>query len=701
MTKDALDALFNPKSVAIIGASTDATRISGRPVRYLKESGFAGKIFPVNSKNKTVQGLPAFATVDDIEESLDAAIIALPPAQALQAARDCANRGVRQVVMFSAGFAEAGPEGVARQNELALVAKTAGMRILGPNCLGAFSVHSGAFLTFSGVFDDVRGTKGRFGLVSQSGGYAGEVLKSALARGVAFGTWVTTGNEADISFGEVLTSMAADPNVDTILGYIEGVRDAENLIAGLEAAKQARKPVIILKVGRTAAGAAAAASHTASLAGEDAIYDVIFKEFGVYRARTTAEMLDVAYATKRGVFPINRDIAIVTNSGGLGIQSADYAADYGMTVADIPDDAQAKISAVLPFASPQNPVDTTGQVANDPKSFGTVVDAILDTGKFGSSYVNIGLIGGLPFLIDPLIDVFSGVSRAHSEKIIAVTVTAPTEVVVRYEAAGMLAFPDPASAICGLAALTSFAEFWRKDAGKAAPKFADFPTVKLSANTSFSEVEGKAVLAKIGIPAPAEHVFADAAHVAELPDAEYAVKVISPDILHKSDVGGVALNISARDVPKTIENIAARVGSAAPEAKIDGYLVGQMLTDGVDCIVGVHRDPVFGPVIMFGLGGVTVELYGDVTTRRAPVSIADAHEMIREIRGWPLLNGYRGAPKADIDAMAKAISAVSKLAAENADVIKTIEVNPLRALAVGHGVVALDAVIETIGPSDA
>jgi len=694
-----LSSLFNPASVAIIGASSDQTRIGGRPVRYLKESGFAGKIFPVNPGRAEIQGLKAYATVDAIDEPVDCAVIALGAADAVEAARLCARRGVRQLVVFSAGFAELGDEGQRRQAELIRLGHESGMRVLGPNCLGAFSVHSGAFLTFSGVFDDVVGTKGRFGLVSQSGGYAGEVLKHAGRRGVEFGTWVTTGNESDIEFGEMLTAMAENPDVDAIVGYIEGIRARDSFIAGLELAQRKRKPVILLKVGRTQEGAEAAASHTASLAGADEVYDVIFEEYGVFRARTTEDMLDVAYSIRRGIYPETRGLAILTNSGGIGIQAADFASDENMSVPQVPDAVRAEITALLPNASPRNPVDTTGQVANEPPKFGKILDLMLDTGLYSSAYVCIGLIGGLPFLQKPLIDVFADVASRQEDKLLTVSVTAPPEIVRAYEQAGMLTFDDPARAIRAISALVGFRESWDRrvaqdQAGR--PAVAEQPL--LEPGRSFSEVESKAILDSIGVHGPKESLARNASEAAIIAGkfaTNVAIKVVSPDILHKTEVGGVALGVASENAASAVEAMGARVAVAMPAAHIEGYLITPMLAGGVECLVGVHNDPLFGPLVMFGLGGVTVEIYKDVATRRAPVSFDEAQRMIRSIRAWKLLDGFRGRPVADVDALARAIVDVSNLACANADRVKTIEINPLLVMPQGEGVIALDAVVET------
>lgn len=690
---NALESLFNPRSIAVIGASSDKTRISGRPIRYLLESGFKGGIYPINANRTEVQGLKAYPTVGSVDAPIDTAILAIASNDVVRAVRDCARNGVRNLVVFSSGFAETGPEGAALQDELKSVAQAGGMRILGPNCLGTFNISTGAFLTFSGVFDDVVGIPGRLGLVSQSGGYAGEALKLALKRDLHFGTWVTTGNEADLELGEILGYMAESPDVDVILAYIEGIRSAESFARAAETARQNRKPVIALKVGRSSTGAAAAASHTAALSGPDDLYDAVFRELGVFRARSTEEMLDVAYAALRGRFPKNNSVAILTNSGGIGVQVADFASDAGLRMPAVPVDLQASIRRRVPAAGTLNPVDVTGQAASDMSLMADTMSELLQGELYGSAFVCIGLIAGLPHMQQPLFATFESVLGSQRDKPVAGLVTAPADVRARYEAAGMLLYDEPARALNALAALGYFARAWERQARPAIETGED---QVLAPGTSFSEVAAKAVLADAGIAAPREFLAAGAvegAAFATTINAPVAIKIVSPDILHKTDVGGVALNVSPGEVAASIDSMAVRVRAAAPEARVEGYLVSPMLSGGVECFVGAAVDPLFGAFVMFGLGGVTVELYKDVIIRRAPISDDEAMEMIREIRGFRLLEGFRGRERVDLAALAGAVASVSRLAAANADRLETIEINPLVALP--KGVAAIDAVIVT------
>jgi len=692
--RSSLDVLLNPKSVVMVGASADVTRIGGRALRHLREVGFGGEIYPVNPGRSEVQGLKAWSTVDDVPGRPDCAILALPTDAVLPAIEACARKGVAGAVIFSAGFAEMGLEGARLQDRICGIAQSAGMRLLGPNCLGLYNMHANTFLSFSGIFDDVRGTVGRLGLVSQSGGYAGEVVKSAQEVGLDFGVWITTGNEVDVGLGEAMLHLAENPDIDVVVGYIEGVRDTGDFFAALAAAHERRKPVILLKVGRTEQGARAAASHTASLAGSDAVYDAVFERFGAYRARTTEEMLDVAYAASIGRFPRGRRLAILTNSGGIGVQAADFASDEALEAPFASPDLQARLVELSPNCAPANPIDLTGQVANDPPMFAHALDAVLSADEFDMAYCSVGLIAGLPFIRDPLLESLAATAARFPQVPMALSVTAPPDTVSRYAEAGFVCAREPARAIRALAALGRFAASWQRPLPNLEN---DNGLPRIDFGSRFSEAEAKELLRSVGVPSPTEYLVRDGAAAkvaARAIAAPMAVKVVSADIIHKSDVGGVALGVDPAHVEQRVETMLADVRAAAPAARIDGFLLSPMITGGTECIIGIHADPLFGPVVLFGLGGVGVELLKDVATRLAPVDEKEALEMIRSIRSFPLLNGFRGRAKADIEALAKAISTVSRLAWQNRDSVSTIEVNPVLVLDEGHGILALDAVIE-------
>ncbi len=693
-----LDPLFRPRSIAVIGASDDPVRIGGRPISYALQYGFPGGLYPINPTRETVQGLKAYARIADAPGDVDCAVIAVPGAQVPDAMRQCAAKGVRGVVLFSGGFAELGEEGARAQDEIRRVAREHGMRLLGPNCIGAFGVHERSYLSFmSGLPGELPAGKARIGLASQSGGYGAHILKLAQQRALAVSRMVTTGNEADVEIGEVIHWLAEASDVDVIVGYIEGVRDRDAFIAGLAAAHRLRKPVVLLKVGATEAGAAAAASHTAALAGADGIYDAVLREYGALRAACTEEVLDIACALSSAKPLRERKLCVVSLSGGAGVQIADFACQAGMTLESPSAEVQRRLREIVPFGSPLNPVDITAQVANQPEIFEATLDLLVDAG-YDSIVTWLGPAVAHPRAGAPMREAMGRVARRRPDVLHTLAATGQPEALAAFEAAGCLLFEEPRRAIVALAAL----EHFQRAFSTPLPGRPGLEGVELlEENKSFNEVAGKQVLARAGVPVPDERLVRtpqEAAAAARAIGRPVALKVVSADIVHKSDVGGVALGLSTPEkVAEAVERMAAEVAQRAPRAAIEGYLVSPMLAGGVECIVGVHADPLFGPVVMFGIGGVLVEVMEDVAFALAPLDLQGAHELIRRVKGYRLLSGFRGKPAADIAALAEAIVAISKLAARNADRLRTLEVNPVVVLPHGRGVFALDAVVQT-GP---
>lgn len=685
-----LDALFSPRSIAVIGASSDATRIGGRPIAYSQRAGYAHQIFPVNPRRAEVQGLRCFASVDDIPGEIDLAIVAVPGSAVLDTAHACARRGVKSLIVFSAGFAETGAAGRIEQDKLAVIGRDAGMRILGPNSLGMFNANLRAFPTFSVAVERFMPPGGRIAIASQSGGYGGYVLMLAGDRELDVGTLITTGNECDVDIGETVHWLAENEQTDVILVYMEGCRSVETLAAGFAAARRADKPVVVIKVGKTEEGAAAAASHTAAFAGSDHLFDLLFDEYGVYRARHTEEMFDIAYALRAGTLPKNRSLGLVTVSGGIGVHMTDLAAEAQLELPALPEAAQAQIRAVVPFASTRNPLDVTGQVANQPDVLRSSLETMASAADYGSVLVFLGHAGGVGSLEDALSDGIKKVAIDHPDRLFACCTTSKKD---PFKGSGVLAFPDPPRAINALKACAFFAERRGRNTPPARPAVG--ATVRVEPGRSYNERDAKQVLRAIGIATPEERfamTAAEAASAARSMSGPVALKVVSSDLLHKSDIGGVALGLQHAAVEAAAENMLRRVSAAAPTARIEGFLISSMVA-GVECIVGVHPDPVFGPVVVVGLGGTAVELLQDVSRRFAPVSEGQAHAMLRELRTFPLLDGYRGRPKADIDALVRVIVAISQFAAANATVLQAFEVNPVMVGRAGEGAVAVDCVL--------
>lgn len=690
-----LSRLLSPGSVALVGASDDVTRIGGRPLRYLREAGFAGAVYPVNPKRDTVQGLKAYASVADLPATPDVAILAVPASGTLQAVRECGERGVKAAIVFSAGFAETGDEGAALQREMTSIARARGMRLLGPNCLGVFDAAAGFYGTFSAMLDSGLVTPGPIGIVSQSGAYGSHLMHLARLRGLGMRYMITTGNECDIDVAEALRWTVDQPDINVVMAYAEGIRDRDSFIAALEAARERRKAIVFMKVGRSAVGAHAVSSHTAALAGSDAIFDAVFRQFGVWRASTTAEQIDIAAACSRGIYPRSNSLGIFTMSGGFGIQMADDAEAAGLDVKPMPEKAQAELKAMLPYASPRNPVDATAQAVTDLPLMTSFISAMLEKGDYGFFAGIFGSGPASPTFSGKLRQALEAAAASAHGTIMTLTMTAPDEIVRTYEEKGFIVAQDGSALMRTLGAMVYFRESFER-AGKAARPEALPAPADLGAGP-LSEPAAKRILSAAGIAFPADRLVRPGGDIRTTSAAvgyPQVLKIVSPDIAHKTEVGGVVVGVKdADEASDAFAAILARAGEKRPDARIDGVMVSPMIAGGVETIIGVARDPVFGAVVMFGLGGVFVEVLKDVTFRVAPFGIDEAHRMIREIRGYPMLEGVRGAAPADVDALAEMLAALSRFAAANAERIDSIDLNPVRVLDKGRGAIALDALI--------
>lgn len=690
---EGLSALLAPTSVALVGASEDATRIGGRPLRYLRSSGFSGRIYPVNPRRETVQGARAYPSIAALPEAPDVAILAVPAADTLQAVRDCSMRGVKAAIVFSAGFAEAGEDGRAMQAEMRALARSSGMRILGPNCLGVFNAGLGFYGTFSAMLDAEFVRPGPVAVVSQSGAYGSHITHLARSRGLGVNYFITTGNECDVDLSEALLWTVKQTDIHVVMAYAEGINDGETFIEAMKIARARRKAIVFMKVGRSSVGAQAVSSHTAALAGADEIFDAVFRQYGVWRAQTTAEQLDIAYACARGIYPKSNSLGIFTMSGGIGIQMADDAEAAGLDVKPMPESAQAELKAILPYAAPRNPVDATAQALTDLPMMTKFITAMLEKGDFSFFAGIFGSGPASPTFAGTLRQLLERVSAAARDTIMALTMSAPQEIVRSYEEKGFLVHEDVSGLMRMLGALVHFRNSFEQS--EIAKIDQSIPSISIG-RQALSELEAKRVLSQAGIPFPPHKLVRSGDDIRAAADEigyPQVLKIVSPDIAHKTEIGGVAVGIkSAEEAAQAYSTILARAAKNCPAARIDGVMIVPMVAGGVEVIAGVMHDPVFGPVIMFGLGGIFVEVLKDVTFRVAPFDIAEAHRMIREISGYAMLEGVRGAPPSDIAALAEMLSALSQFAARSKG-IASIDLNPVRVLERGKGLVALDAMI--------
>jgi acyl-CoA synthetase (NDP forming) len=688
-----LARLLNPRSVAVIGASDDPLRIGGRPIAYMLGQGFEGKIFPVNPNRATVQGLPAYPSVEALPETPDVAIVIVPANLALGAIQSLAARGTAAAILFSAGFAETGPQGAEAERRLVEAAHAHGMRLIGPNSLGVINPRTHFYGSFSSAVEQGYPTAGHVAIISQSGAYGAHLMTMASAAGIGLSALVMTGNEADLTVGDMLQMAVDDPDTHVIVVYSEGIRYAETLVTALECARKARKPVIMMKVGRSAVGSAAAQSHTASIAGDDRVIDAVLAELGVVRVDTTEQMMDIARLATRGVFPANNTLGVLTLSGGAGVIIADAAQAVGLPMPEMPLASQQRLRDLLPFAAPRNPVDVTAQYLNEMSLVSKFTDALIDEGGYTSILGFFTYSGGAPTIAPRLREQLRLVRERHPDCLFALSLLAAPELVREYEADGFTIFEDPARAVVAIEAMGRFGRAFARQPGLPAPTL---PAVSLP-DRNPNEAQAKALLAASGITCAPEAVVTsvdDAISAAEQFGYPVVMKIVSPDILHKSEIGGVLLDIGdARAVRGGFETLMQRARDAAPLARIEGVLVARQLSGGVECILGIHRDPVFGPVAMFGLGGVFVEILQDVVLHRCPFGEDVALRMIQSIRGAPLLQGARGRPPADIAALARMLAQLSAFAMAAGPRLQSIDLNPVVALPVGQGAFALDAVI--------
>ena len=690
-----LKEIMSPKSIAIVGASDDKVRIGGRPLAHMIEQKFSGGIFPINPNRDKVQGIKAYSSLLDVKEDLDFVLIAVPSKIVVPILEQAVEKKAKTALIFSSGFSEIGGQGEIYQSQIKKISKDSGLRVIGPNCLGLFNSATNFYPTFTSTIDRATPRPGGISIASQSGAYGSHIYMVAHQRGLGIRYWMTTGNEVDLSVGETIQLMAEDPDVHSIMAYAESVKDGEQFTKALDTARSEKKPVIFMKVGRSEVGAAAANSHTASLAGEDAVYDEVLRAHGAYRVRSTEEMLDVAYATKPRIFPAGKNLGLVTISGGGGVLMADAASDEGLTVGPMPQDAQDKLKQLVPFASPMNPVDVTAQFFNDLSIVPKFTDLMLSRGGYDALIGFWTSVAGSPLLSQPLLSSLKQAMTGYEDKLFINSMVAPDEIIKTYENEGFLCIEDPTRAVVAMSALMFFGEKFSsteiKQAFKKENHKINIPKKRLN------EIDCSEILRKANLPIAKSSLITkpeDLFPVFENNVDKYVMKILSSDIQHKTDVGGVILNIKdieqAKEAFKTIHK---NVTEKAPNAVIDGVMISPMITGGIECILGAKIDPVFGPIIMFGLGGIYAEVMKDISFAEAPISFEKAEKMISSLKSKDIFFGTRGQSPVDMKSLVSAIVNLSNLIAANFDVIDQVEMNPI--LVRENDIVALDALIIT------
>jgi acyl-CoA synthetase (NDP forming) len=687
-----LSPLFEPRSVAVVGASSDADRIGGRLLRFLIESRFEGAVFPVNKSGAAeIQGLPAYASVTDVPGSIDQAVIVVPVGGVEAALRDSIAKGVRCAVVLTSGFAEAGPEGRALQARLVAMCREAGVRMLGPNSLGLLNVATRYFATFSTVLYGLHPKPGSIALATQSGAFGSCAYGMASLRGLGLSKIIATGNEADIDVAECIDYLAEDPQTRVICAALESCGDGNRLRAALLKAADAGKPVLVMKVGRTELGAAAASTHTGALAGNDVIFDTVFAECGAWRPQSIEEMLDIAYVcTVTGSMPAHDDIGIITGSGGIGVLMADHASETGLRLPPLPDAGIEAARELLPFAVAANPLDMTAQVTSVPDGVARTIELVLRNCPYGTVFAYLAHMGLAPERFESTRQRLAELRLEHPDKILVLVMLSAPRATEALDAIGIPVFADPSRAVLAVSALATMARRRRA--------LCRLPTATPAAaplGDVASEVGARRALAAAGLHCLPETVCCsadDAARAASSMGFPVVAKIVSPDIQHKTEIGGVMLRLGDADaVRRAFEVLTTRAREHAPSARIDGVLVTPMVEGGVEMIIGVHRDPTFGPMLMAGAGGTAVELYRDVVFASPPLSPERAATLVGQVRATQLLRGWRGSPILDEPALVDALCRLSDFVLAHADELEGVDINPLRVRA--QGAMCLDAVI--------
>jgi acyl-CoA synthetase (NDP forming) len=695
-----LNPLLSPASIAIIGASSNPGRVGGMPLALLLQHGYAGGIFPVNPKYSEISGLQCWPDVKSLPASVDLAVLAIAAEDVVATLCECHAKGIPAAIVFAAGFAEAGPAGRALQDELEAFAAQSGMIVAGPNCMGFANLNTHAYTAFASVFKNTPppARQGDTALITQSGNVCAAVYSAGRKQGVNFNYVINTGNEACLEFSEYLEWLIEDDGTRCIAGYVEGLRDGEKFVRTAVRARELGKPLILLKVGDSSKGREAAASHTASLAGDQRVYKAALRQLGVMRANDLAHMADLSYLAQFRHRHSGTRVAIVTISGALGALLSDRFNDHGVSIPTLPADVQATLRAGIPdYGMVSNPIDVTGNVVNQHDFFSGALGAVLDCAD-----IDTIVMYAPGYLLDRLApDLIVASGKSH--KLIVAVDTGDSTVQQALEQAGIPVFKETSRAV---AALSSFMQWhddrrvqWQPASTTVGLKKAAsdiLATARSQERAALDEQEAKRLLANFGVPVVREVIAGTADEAAVLAREigfPCVVKVLSPDIAHKTEIGGVRLNIgSAEQASAAASEILDAVSKKRPDARLSGLLLQRQEKPGAaELLVGVTRDPVFGLVMTVGLGGVLTELYQDVVQRILPVNADTAQQMLRELRSWPLLNGYRGRPLADIDAACQAIAAVSDASLALGIALQELEINPLILHTAGSGAVAVDA----------
>jgi len=689
-----LEAFFTPESVAVIGAAREPGKLGYGVLANILEYGYKGRVYPINPKADEILGLTAYPSVLDVPDPVEMAIIVIPNKYVPQVMEECGQKGVKGAIIISAGFREAGMEGIKLEREVLSIAHKHGIRVIGPNCLGIISTHTPLNASFAAGMPP----KGSIAFMSQSGALCTAILDWALSENIGFSHFVSLGNKADVDEVDLLEAWKHDENSRVIIVYMEGLKDGQKFI---KVAREVTKgtPVIAVKSGNTAAGSRAVSSHTGTLAGSERAYEAAFQQTGVLRANSIEHLFD--YSTAFAYQPAlkGRNIAIVTNAGGPGIMATDALEESGLKLATLQSETVERLREGLPAAANVfNPIDVIGDALADRYAH-ALKAALADKNVDG---VIVILTPQVYTQIEETAEIVGQIAASQDKPVLGCFMgqekVGPGIKVLNRHNIPNYVFPERA-----VGAFRAMAEFWERSS-RPDPEYKEFDVdretvkkvfdrVRSEGRLSLGDAESREIMEAYGLRIP-RSVLAENADeaVAAAENIGYPVvmKIVSPDILHKSDIGGVRLNVrGATEVRDFFDLLIYRAQRYMADARIWGVLVQEMAPSGKETIIGVNRDPQFGPLLMFGLGGIYVEVLKDVTFRIAPVAQREAREMINEIRSYHLLRGVRGEPPSDLDAIVDTILRVSQLVTDFPEIVE-MDINPLTVYEAGKGALAVD-----------
>jgi acyl-CoA synthetase (NDP forming) len=693
-----MKTLWHPRGIAIVGASATPNSLGHRLLTYLRDHAFDGQIYPVNPRYTNIEGLACFPSVIAIPGIVELGLILVGADRVMSALKECVEKRIGYAVVHASGFAETGERGQALEREMAAFAHAHGMRIIGPNCIGLVSPSDHLIAGFSPLFSRVHFEPGELAMVTQSGALGYGIVSLAVERGLRFSHIVNTGNEADLTTAEFIAEFLDDERSSTILVYSEGIKQPERWRELGACSCKRGKPVIILKSGRSEVGSRAVTSHTASLAGDDATWHAAFRSVGMLRVDDVDEMLDLAAVFEQPRRPAGPGVGVMTTSGGAGILAVDGLSQAGLTVPDLHPKTCEQIRPIFPaYGTVANPLDLTGAMLTDPVLFRTSLHAMASDPSVHAVLVCVCVLQGAEVdrAIDDLLAVF-----AETDKPILVSRTGGEFLApgasARLQQAGIPVFPTPTRAARALRTLLEFTVHRVKSNIRPLPPTGSAPRGWPTPGQILGERETKALLSVAGLPVTREVLCTTAdgaARAAERMGFPVVVKIDSPDIPHKTEVGGLRLNLrDAEAVRSAFDAVTDSVRKFKPDAKLNGCLVQEQLENSVtEILLGVSPSPM-GPMVSVGVGGIFVEVLNDVGRRLAPLTADEATTMLQELRGYKLLTGARGQPAADIDALANLIAKVSEIAMQWPGEWE-LDLNPVLVMQPGHGCRIADALL--------